>query len=70
MGLFTKKCASCDADIIWSITMSGKAVPLDAKPEKRLVYQDLERTRVAVEDTYTSHFATCPNAGQHRKPKA
>lgn len=123
------QCKSCKADILWARTIDGKAMPVDAKPEKRLVAvtvmlpqtletqtvaheqltKELERLRedvphdqsedwadcilnvlekagalltvqavptpsstdapVRVVDTYISHFATCPNANQHRKPK-
>jgi hypothetical protein len=51
-------------------------MPLDAKPEKRVVLDDYEvktfnapAPRAAVVNTYTSHFATCPNAAQHRTAK-
>lgn len=34
------QCSSCGAPIIWAKTATGKAIPLDAKPEKRLVLFD------------------------------
>lgn len=58
------KCKSCKADIMWTRTDSGKAMPLDAEPEKRIV---IAGATAKVVDTYTSHFATCPNAEAHRK---
>jgi len=33
------KCKGCGADIIFGITLHGKKVPLNAKPEKRYVAQ-------------------------------
>ncbi len=51
-------------------------MPLDAKPEKRIVIKyDTGCPNASGEeyadvvDTYTSHFATCKNAAQHRRPR-
>ncbi len=61
-------CRSCGAAIVWAVTENGKRMPLDAKPEKRLVREGRqEPPLVRVVDTYTSHFTSCPNADQHRK---
>lgn len=60
------KCKSCGADIIWAETTNNKRVPLDSKPEKRFIYTS-DHEDVYLVDTYQSHFATCPNAAQHRK---
>lgn len=63
-------CRSCHAEIIWAKTESGKAMPLDAKPEKRFILfpgPDGNEDEAVAVDTYVSHFATCPNANQHRK---
>lgn len=60
-------CRSCGAPIVWVVTESGKRMPLDAKPEKRFVV-DVDG-KAYVRDTYVSHFAHCPNAAQHRRPK-
>lgn len=57
-----KKCRSCDAAVVWLVTDRGKSMPVDAET-------------VAVDDTtfdprkHRSHFATCPDANQHRKPR-
>lgn len=71
----TSECKSCGAEIIWvRMDESGKAMPIDAIPEKRVVLLDRtfgaqDPTPVAkMETTYISHFATCPNADKHRKP--
>lgn len=42
------------------ITLAHYQVPSDAAPDER------GGPRASVVDTYTSHFATCPNAAQHR----
>jgi hypothetical protein len=57
-----KRCSSCNAKIIWFKTEAGRWTPVDADTvEARDEELDTER--------HTSHFATCPNADQHRKRK-
>lgn len=54
------RCRSCGAKIIFLFTKTGRSAPIDAdtvKPED--VELDLAH--------HVSHFATCPNAKQHRK---
>lgn len=69
-------CRSCGAEILWAVTEKGRRIPLDAKAEKRFVSApcdanapDADQVHVRVEDTYVSHFATCPQADQHRRPR-
>lgn len=55
-------CRSCGAEIRWVLThATGARMPLDYKPESRLVIGRSGRAHVV--ETYTSHFATCPQAG-------
>ena len=76
------KCRSCGAEIIWIKTPSGKNMPCDAKPisfrldthngDLLLVTPDGKVARGSFDPAaekigYTSHFATCPNASQHRR---
>ena len=71
----TAKCRSCGAEIIWAIhDVSGKRMPMDAVPMTvRGAFRLLERPTNGVVDAlpsgplYQSHFATCPNAAQHRR---
>jgi hypothetical protein len=70
----TARCSSCGAAIVWAFMSSGKRMPLDAKPQKLItlipnpaVLADAPVGHVV--DCYTSHFVTCPNAAQHRKPR-
>jgi hypothetical protein len=54
------RCRSCRAKIIWFKTPAGKNMPVDAdtvEPED----DELDLSR------HVSHFATCPQADQHRK---
>jgi hypothetical protein len=55
-------CRSCGAAIVWFKTSAGKNMPVDAAgvTQEDLV---LDLTR------HTSHFATCPQANQHRRPR-
>lgn len=72
-------CRSCEAPVFWIKTAAtGKAMPLDATPNPDgnvvirgglahvLKHGDL---LVQGERRFTSHFATCANAAQHRKAK-
>jgi hypothetical protein len=65
-------CRSCGAEIVWAKTERGKAIPLDAKPEKRFVLEEvpMQRDRQARQvTTYVSHFATCPDADKFRSKR-
>lgn len=54
------RCRSCQARIIWFKTEAGKNMPVDADTVEA-EDQELELPR------HVSHFATCPNANQHRR---
>lgn len=73
------RCRSCGAEIIWARTAGkGKLIPLDAEPAERpnglfkLMHvggPDEPPTAFIAsgEEVYLSHFATCPNAAEHRR---
>lgn len=66
-------CKSCGAAIEWiplrnATTKQVKSHPVDAKPAMRIVMDDGGVGNVR--PSYVSHFATCPNAAQHRKAGA
>jgi hypothetical protein len=74
------ECSSCGAPIRWAKTIKGVGIPLDPEPSPRgnvviseegaaLVYNSpgAVAARYEGEPRYLSHFATCPNADQHRK---
>jgi hypothetical protein len=73
----TAKCKSCDAPIMWAPTENGKSIPLDPAPvEGGNVQIDADGTAhvlgsapLDAQPLHISHFATCPTADQHRKPK-
>ncbi|HMI85960.1 MAG TPA: hypothetical protein VK550_17805 [Polyangiaceae bacterium] len=73
-------CRSCGARIVWAKTPAGKAMPLDADPvtDGNIVLEEDNAGAIAhvrsaafggVGVFHKSHFATCPNAARHRKPK-
>ena len=71
------RCRSCGAEIVWAEFASGKKCPFDAEPSPsgewalNEAYDPPKATKVtratgSGEEGFTSHFATCPNAGTHR----
>ncbi len=75
-------CRSCNADILWARTERGSRMPLDAEPvdstgRNLFVLRDKSSSEgplaiaawglAHTEPHYVSHFATCPNADQHRR---
>lgn len=61
-------CRTCGQSITWARTEAGKKIPLDHPPENRFVFPG-DGDLVVVLPTYISHFATCPQADEHRKPR-
>ena len=71
-------CRSCGAEILWVKMESGKNMPVDADPVddgNLLVDWNALLAHVIPKGAdysglrFKSHFSTCPNAKQHRKPK-
>lgn len=72
-------CRSCGAEIEWARTEKGKSMPLDADPVKggNIVVESrvatdhgmapLAKYVTAGEGDRVSHFATCPEAKEHRR---
>jgi hypothetical protein len=73
----------CGQDLIFARTRNRRAIPLNKTPDPEgnvAAYRDtggVWRARVLAKDEqpaphekrYQTHFATCPDAGRHRKPK-
>jgi hypothetical protein len=55
------RCKSCQARIVWAVTVAGKRIPLDEGAEVAGTIGDVVTVRAV------PHFATCPQAAQHRK---
>lgn len=77
----TGVCRSCGAPIIWTVTAkSGKKMPVDeaASPQGTFVLEEKGRDVYAHyvhpdelkagAERFTSHFSTCPDAKDWRKP--
>lgn len=76
-------CASCGASVVWVLTVRGVRMPVDAvpSPDGTLRLVGVPPTAIAVGRTvdlldttddgvrHVSHFATCPNADQHRRKR-
>lgn len=57
-------CSSCGAPIYWVQMATGGRMPLDRGRENRVVFVDGEWL---VRGAYKAHWASCPNANQHRR---
>lgn len=65
-------CTGCGAPVIWTITEKNrKRMPVDAKPQKRVVFlrdpKDPATPISRVVSTFTPHWASCPMAERFRK---
>ena len=67
-------CRSCGAQVRWCVTANGKNMPIDATPVSvfRIVtdLEGIDRLEHVSDRVYQSHFATCPNAEQHRRGRS
>jgi hypothetical protein len=73
------RCRTCGAEIVWATTEKGKAIPIDATPNLLQGNISLESSadpregplakfaKKGESGSYVSHFATCPQASEHRK---
>lgn len=62
-------CAACERDIIWAWTEQGKRMPVDPKPTMRgTLEQSRGKMQFVMVPIYESHFATCPQAEEFRRP--
>ena len=74
------RCNSCHAEAWWAVTTNGKPMLVDQHPVEggNLVISARTAKGVEVrvlrkgedpgeEPTYRSHFASCPNAREHRR---
>jgi hypothetical protein len=70
-------CRTCGAPIIWAVTQNGRRMPLDADPvasprgwftiEGATASGDDLAVAVPSRPIFVSHFATCPQAAEHRR---
>lgn len=77
------RCRTCGAEIIWTETEKGRRMPVDADPESIGTFRLEDRPgdsngplaifipeedRRCAPDLHASHFATCAQAAQWRRP--
>lgn len=67
-----RPCRSCGADLVWGITASGKRMPLDVAPREGGKWLISDTGKIVARPStsimgHDSHFATCPQAAQHRR---
>ena len=68
-------CKSCKAKIVWCKTSTGKSIPVDmySLPESDKVllidrWRNGDNTPLMFNpQKHIAHFATCPNAAEHRR---
>lgn len=69
----SSRCKTCDAEIIWIVTPSGKSMPVDAKAETLWLLEpdggQGGSARARPVQVRKSHFSTCPQADEHRRPR-
>lgn len=68
------KCKSCGAPVVWAKTENDKNIPLDAKKVRGgNIFLDHGIARIVSPlsglGSYESHFKTCPQAREHRRPR-
>lgn len=56
------RCKSCRERIVWLKTVSGANMPVDADTVEA-------HDEIYEHGRHVSHFSTCPNSNQHRKPR-
>lgn len=82
----TGTCRSCEAPITWATTVKGRKMPLDPEPVDDgnvwvtrvaedgtplvAVALNAESVPELVRVRYVSHFVTCPDRDDWRKPRA
>lgn len=74
-------CKTCGGEVLFAQTISGKSMPIDAAPVKHgnIALEETDTGLVAhvlspkalanAAERYISHFATCREAAQHRRPR-
>jgi hypothetical protein len=60
------KCRVCGANILWVVTASNQAIPVNAKPDKRFILVRKGGYHEArVIDSYVIHYVTCPKSAEY-----
>jgi hypothetical protein len=80
----SSQCRSCGRPIVWAISAAGKNIPLDPEPradgnllrhastlDGKIVFRAevVDRDDPTLANRYVSHFVTCPDAKNFRRPR-
>jgi hypothetical protein len=68
-GRAIRTCSSCGALIVWFKTEAGRPHPVNATSVQAADMNLDLQTKSHPQGKHISHFATCPNADKHRKPR-
>lgn len=79
-GVMPDLCRTCKAPVVWALTEAGKWMPLDAQSSlvgewqlfgdgPRAVHVPAERREQLAGQLHVTHWATCPDADRHRRPR-
>ena len=67
------RCSTCSAPVIWARTLKGSRNIFDAEPVDDGEWSIIDGIAIHARrdgmPTYRPHWATCPQADQHRKKK-
>lgn len=69
------RCRTCSAPVVWAVSEAGRRMPFDAQPSVGGTHTVVSGRATFVPEArrtgqlYTSHFATCPQASQHRRAR-
>lgn len=71
-GTRAAQCSSCRATVYWIVTLAGKRMPVDCDIEGGYVPDgdwNGGGQALSPQGRGVSHFVTCPNRDQHRRPR-
>jgi hypothetical protein len=75
-----RACRTCGASIVWAKTPTGKSMPVDFEPAsggnvildegpEGLLAVLCHESAVVDKPRHKAHFATCPQAAEHRRAR-
>lgn len=69
MTLRQARCRSCSAPIVWMKTINDKNIPVDPDGIDEADLEWRGDHPLFDQKEHVSHFATCPHAKSHRRPR-
>jgi hypothetical protein len=68
-GTRAAECRTCHATVFWITTANDRKMPVDCEVDGGMQPSRNAGGRGAVDGRGVSHFATCPYANAHRRPR-